>query len=117
MNNDKFRDAFVKLGSEWQLTDEIFKLLEEFTCRLYVSRTDIVDVNEIRYELFRVKDGNVESSQLPPCQDCLHLHAVRANYQAAIWHRSLQADHQAPSPLGNKGWTLSDNGELMIKLG
>ena len=97
MNNDKFRDAFVKLASEWQLTDEIFKLLEEFTCRLYVSRTDIVDVNEIRYELFRVKDGNVESSQLPPCQDCLHLHAVRANYQAAIWH--------------------SDNGELMIKLG
>ncbi len=68
----------------------------------------------MRYELFRVKHGNVESGQLPPCQDCLRLHAVRANYQNAIWHRSLQADPQTPSPLDSNGWVLSDNGELMI---
>ena len=57
---------FIKLGEEWQLTDDIFKVLEEFTCRLYVIHSEICDVNEMRYELFRVKDGHVESEQLPP---------------------------------------------------
>lgn len=114
MTHDHFRDVFIKLGAEWQLTDEILKVLEEFTCRLYVFHSEICDVNEMRYELFRVKDGNVESEQLPPCQDCLYLHAARANYQAAIWHRALQADPQVPSPLECKGWSLDDNGELII---
>ena len=114
MTNDHFRDAFIKLGADWQLTEEILKVLEEFTCRLYVIHSEICDVNEMRYEFFRVKDGNVESEQLPPCQDCLHLHAARANYQAAIWKRALQADPQISSPLECKGWSLGDKGELVI---
>lgn len=114
MNSEKFIDGFQNLGSEWQLTDSLFKLLEEFTCKLYAIHTDITDVNQMRYELFRLKDGNVDSGQLPPCQDCLHLHAVRANYQAAIWQRSLVADPQTPSPMDCKGWVLSDSGDLII---
>lgn len=113
LTHDHFKDAFAKLGEEWQLTDEVLKVLEEFTCRLYVVHSEICHVNEMRYELFRVKDGQVESEQLPPCQDCLHLHAARANYQAAIWHRALQADPSVPSPLECKGWS-SDDGELLI---
>ena len=114
MTHDHFRDVFTKLGQEWQLTDEILKVLEEFTCRLYVIHSEICDVNEMRYELFRVKDGHVESEHLPPCQDCLYLHAARSNYQAAIWHRALQADPNTPSPLECKGWSLDDDGELRI---
>ena len=59
---------FIELGEEWQLTDDIFKVLEEFTCRLYVIHSEICDVNEMRYELFRVKDGHIESEQLPPAR-------------------------------------------------
>ena len=114
MTNDHFRDVFIKLGEEWQLTDDNSKVLEEFTCRLYVIHSEICDVNEMRYELFRVKDRHVESEQLPPCQDCLYLHAATANYQAAIWHRALQADQKVPSPLDCKGWSLGDDGELQI---
>ena len=66
MTHDHFRDVFIKLGDGWQLTHDIFKVLEEFTCRLYVTHSEICDANEIRYELFRVKDGHVESEQLPP---------------------------------------------------
>ena len=65
MTHDHFHDVFIKLGEEWQLTDDIFKVLEEFTCRLSVIHSEICDVNEMRYELFRVKDGHVESEQLP----------------------------------------------------
>ena len=114
MTQDHFRDVFIKLGEEWQLTDDIFKVLEEFTCRLYVIHSEICDVHEMRYELFRVKDGHVESEQLPPCQDCLYLHAASANYQAAIWHHALQADSKVPIPLDCKGWLLGDDGELQI---
>ena len=114
MTNAHFQDAFTNLGEEWQLSDELLKVLEDFTCRLYVRQSEICDVNAMRYELFRVKDGNVESGQLPPCQNCLHLHAARANYQAAIWHRALQADQEAPSPLECNGWVLGGNGELII---
>ena len=37
-------------------------------------------------------------------QDELRLHVARANYQAAIWKRSLQQKIDAPSPDGH-GWT------------
>ena len=111
-----FQDVITKHGEEWQLTDEMLKVLEEFTCRLYVSQSGICDVNDMQYELFRVKYGNVESDQLPPCQNCLHLHAAKTNYQAASWHRALQTNPEAPSPLECKGWVLRDNGELIINL-
>ncbi|XP_068232399.1 uncharacterized protein [Palaemon carinicauda] len=114
MTHDHFRDVISKLGEGWQLKDEIFQVLEEFTWRLYVIRSEICDVNVMRYELFRVKDGHVESAQLPPCKDCLYLHAARANYQAAIWYRALKADPKVPSPLECKGWSLGDDGELLI---
>ncbi|KAG1651812.1 TATA box-binding protein-associated factor RNA polymerase I subunit B [Nymphon striatum] len=65
-------------------------------------------------EVEGVKDGNVESGQLPPCHNCLHLHAARANYQVAIWHHSLQADPQNTKSTGKQRWVLSDNGDLMM---
>ena len=68
----------------------------------------------MRYKLFCVKDGNIESGQIPPCKNCLSLHAARGNYQAAIWHRSLLVDPNPPSPLQCNGWTLGDNAEIII---
>ena len=114
INSDNFKERFSKLGSEWQPTNEFLKILEEFTCKLYVRLTDICKVNNIHYELSRMRGGNIDSGQLLPCQDSLYLHAARANYQAALWYRSLVPDLQKPSPLDYKGWVLSDEGDLMI---
>ena len=47
--------------------------------------------------------GELESHQLPPCKDCLTKHAQRANYQAAIWKKSLQMDPAVPGPI-ERGW-------------
>ena len=66
MTHDHFREVFIKLVEEWQLTDKVFKDFKEFTRRLYVIHSEICDVNEMRYELLRVKEGRVESEQLPP---------------------------------------------------
>ena len=65
-------------------------------------------VNELRYQLFCAKRGEAESSQLPPCRDCLLLHAQRANYQATIWKRCLDAKPTIPNPTEH-GWTEEDN--------
>ncbi|KAG0722326.1 hypothetical protein GWK47_044675 [Chionoecetes opilio] len=69
-------------------------------------------VNELRYQLICVKRREAESSQLPPCRDCLSLHAQRANFQAAIWRRCLEPKANMPSP-SEHGWTEED-GKLNI---
>ena len=32
------------------------------------SQTAICDVNDLRYQMFRIKKGDVDSGQLPPCK-------------------------------------------------
>lgn len=81
---------------------------------MYVPHSDIFDVNEMRYQLFRTKDGNVESGQLPPCKDCLDMHIIHANYQSAIWCRSLEVQPNIPSPLDCTDWVLNDQMQLQI---
>ena len=44
---------------------------------------------------------------LPPTSDSIRLHIARANYQAMVWKRSLEAFQVLPPPIGN-GWELED---------
>ena len=53
------------------------------------NQKKIADVHDVRFQLFRAKCGNIESGQLPPCRDTLELHIQRANYNTAVWRRSL----------------------------
>lgn len=109
----KFQTLFKHLGMEWQLTDEDFTLLQEFTCLLYSATSGTSEVNELRYRLFCTRKGELDSNQLPPCADSLKLHSARANYQAAIWRRCLEACPVVPSPVGH-GW-LQEEDSLTIK--
>ena len=99
------RVAFNQLGQTWELPPDLFIDPEKFTCQLYSSGTN--NVNKARYNLFCSKNGQVESHQLPPCQDCLHKHTLRANYQAGIWRRSLESNPAVPSPVG-MGWKMEE---------
>ncbi|KAK3730477.1 hypothetical protein QZH41_014705 [Actinostola sp. cb2023] len=100
------RRMFRELGQSWAVPEDLFILLEKFTCSMYMSVGNTTGcVNDARYELFCAKNGEVESHQLPPCQDSLQKHILRANYQAAIWKRSLEANPDIPSPDG-MGWTI-----------
>ena len=76
------------------------------------TQTTLCNVNDLRYQLFRIKKGDVDSSQLPPCKDTLMLHAKRANYQACVWKRCLEQEADIPSPEGH-GWMIED-GLLVI---
>ena len=74
--NTKYQDAITELGKEWSVPGDLFNVLEEFTCRLYAARCPNATVNELRNQLFRAKKGEVESGQLPPCEDCLLMHSL-----------------------------------------
>ena len=139
-----FQTLFQEIGMDWNITDEQFAKLQEFTCKMYSSTPGIYDVNELRYRyeslcycflmlcgylvlssmiieyglccicrVFCAKQGKVDSNRLPPCADCLRMHSLRANYQAAVWRRSLQSCPQVPSPVGH-GW-VHEESKLSIK--
>lgn len=110
--NRIYQEAFTKLGKEWSMTRELFDVLQEFTCKLYAYRCPSTTVNELRYQLFRAKKGEVESGQLPPCEDCLFMHSLRANYQSGVWHRALEQRPRIPNPSGH-GW-CDEDGKLAI---
>ena len=86
-----------------------FSECEGFVCKVY-GKPKLVEVNECRYITFCAKQG--QSQSLPPSQDALRNHTMRANYQAAIWRQALNANPEIPSPESH-GWLIRD-GQLDI---
>ena len=74
------------------------------------DRPRLADVNECPYVTFCAKQGLSQS--LPPGQDALLQHRMRANYQVAIWRHALVANLEVPPPKGH-GWLIAD-GQLDI---
>lgn len=108
--------TFTELGMEWTVSSSLLNRLEAFICQLYAAKTSVEKVNELRYHMFCTKKGRVEPHQLPPCADALNKHVLRANYQTAVWRRSLQANPEVPSPKDH-GWKVQmadDKEELSI---
>ena len=108
----EFQETFRQLGMEWNLSDHLYRSLQKFTCAMYCSTPGTSDINELRYRLFCLKRGDVESNQLPPYNDAGCKHSLRANYQAAVWRRSLQKCPDIPSPVGS-GW-CTEGSELVV---
>ena len=60
------REAYIKLGEAWNLSDELFEVLEKVACSLYtLSTATTSNINNVRYNLFRAKNGEIESHLLP----------------------------------------------------
>lgn len=97
---------------EWNLPTNLIKSFESLTYMLYSSRTNTDNVNILRYNLFSIKKGEVESWQLPPCEFSLQKHWARANYQCAIWKQCQEAIPNMPSPFGS-GWCM-ENSKLVM---
>ena len=107
-------DSLKKLGQNWEVSAEEYEALEAFTCALYGCKDGCSDINTLRYSLFCSKKGAIESYQLPPCKDALYKHVRRANYQSAIWKKSLISKPDIPDPVGH-GWKMSKvNGTDML---
>ena len=94
------KQAFTELSQSWDLSEDLFRSIEKVTCSFYSSGANASDVNDLRYNLFFAKNGEIESYQLPPCKVCLRKHTMGANYQACIWRRSLRCSPSILDPVG-----------------
>ena len=68
----KVIERFVSLG----FCQRNYLFCCKCSCALYASRTSLCNVNDLRYQLIKVKKGVVDSGQ-----DTLMSHAMRAKYQ------------------------------------
>ena len=84
------RELFRETGQSWELSADLFKNLQAFTCKLYTSSTRPLDINTARHQFFCPRRGELESTQLPPCE---HFHACNAELKMATveWMRSSPA--------------------------
>ena len=74
-----------RVGNQWDIEEDIFIGLEEFTCAMY-GKSQFCKVDE------RCGDDNIlkvsktiDSSLIPPCESYLRQHIRRVNYQVASW--------------------------------
>ena len=105
--NPSIQELFQRVSMAWEVSEELFMELQHITCTMYAPNSGTDDVNLLRYRLFCAKNGDIVSRLLPPCQDTLRNHCQRANYQAAVWRRSLQNSPVLPSPIGY-GWFMKE---------
>ena len=103
--------GFSALGVDAIPSRETMALIEKFVCQLYVPRTDICTVKELRWWLFRKKQA--QSERLPPTQDALSQAILRAHYQLLVWNNDKVANPTLPSPK-NFGWTADENGWVPV---
>lgn len=74
----------LELGTEWKRSEELIERLGAVTCQIHTPKTTCVHVNDMKYNIFCAKKGEIESHQLPPTTNCLQQQVQHAYYQAAI---------------------------------
>ena len=107
-----YQEMLSQVGQSWDVQPHIFQKVQQFTCPMYVAASRTIEVKDLRYKLFCTKRVYIESRLLPLCRDCLFMHLIRANYQAAIWKCCLPARPTVPKP--TKYGLICDDGKLAI---
>ena len=110
MKEERHHCTMTALGQLIVVSDELMAGIERFVCALY-GKPNLASVNQLWYTMFCTK-GNT-TDRLPPCHDALRLHAMRSNYQAAVWRHALEPQPDIPPPAGH-GWKAADGGGLSI---
>jgi len=73
--------------------------LEAFICRLYQSKTPLLEnVTDVREKLFVTSTTLTTDEKLPPAQVCLQQHILRAQYQTFQWCNCRSGIFDLPSP-------------------
>ena len=114
----RYQAVFKNPKKLWDISEDFFLELEEFTCSTYKPRGSHLTVDDLRYELVLIKccgkDNQLglnlkKSTELPffpPPRACLREHLKRVNYEEDIWKRARISKPIIPLPTGNNGWIL-----------
>ena len=115
--NPKYHSAFRKLDDDSNVSPQLLKELEQFTCLIYgQSRESSVDV--VRHKLLRKIVGEdkklkVDLACLPPCNSALRPHIHRVNHRVCLYKRADDPIIQKPQPCDEgQGWVMTPAGVL-----
>ena len=87
-----FNNPFHNLTQD----DAKFQSIQRFTILMYHKTSILTKVNEARMRLYFQQNKNIET--IPPTEDALFLHTLRAIFQCGVWSRCLQSHQNLPSP-------------------
>ena len=73
--NPDISTTLAKLSHSFGVPNEKMVSVERFVCHLYGSKK-VTSIDELRYATFCAKKGNIESQNLPPCQNTLRKHII-----------------------------------------
>ena len=108
-NYHSITEVFQMLS--WQPSQETlvrcFVVLEAYIAEVYGSKQSVDNLNLLRWKLFKASSSN-NIRELPPTTSSLHLHVLRAAFQAGwIWGNSVS---QEPCPDAQTfGWKINNN--------
>ncbi|PIK58297.1 hypothetical protein BSL78_04803 [Apostichopus japonicus] len=107
----EYAKSLKVLGDSFTVDEVNFLAVEKFVYihKLY-GQMDATSVNDVRFDMF--KKANRMESTMPPNNDALRQHILRANFQARIYKLSLMKNQDLPSP-SEHGW-IFDDGHLAI---
>lgn len=110
--------CFRQLGDSWNLTPNMLKLLEEFTCIIY-GFPRVKELNEARAKMLQKMVGEdealsmkskVDFARLPPCQDSAIPHFQRVNHRVATFKRALEPIPELPKCYElEQGWIKEED--------
>lgn len=99
-------DALAQLGVAERPSEAIIDAIEAFICQLYLPHTELTNVADVRWWLFKKKQA--QSEGLPSTKAALLPAIMRAHYQAMIWYNDIIPNPELPRP-EHYGWDLVDN--------
>ena len=109
--HQKFEEPFRRLGESWEISGEVLKDIETFTCKLY-GKLATNSINTLRLNLLKRKcdsqnkvdpKKSVDLATFPPCLASLEQHIRRCNYQVAIWRHANENIQELPAATDH-GW-------------
>ncbi len=112
INDTSFLEFFSNVGNRLELDESMLATAEDYVCRLYAAPKKVRTVNEARLASFSKKFCNqnkiIDLGNLPPCQESLRLHLLRAVYVSSMWKRTPMAMINLPD-CSNFGWDVYGN--------
>ena len=101
----KHPQLLEELG-KMDVSDKISHDIQQFVIKMYAPSSAVSNINDLRAKLFH--QGKVPQ-KLPPSEDTLKQHVLRANYQTRVWQLVVEP---IPTLLTPElcGWTIHENG-------
>ena len=101
---DDILEAFTRLCDTGDLNEQTLVAISEFVCVLYCPKgVAIKRLKDLRWYLFCKQMA--ERDRLPPTEEALKQHILRAKLQAVVWSQAHLPNQELPNPLIH-GWKM-----------